>query len=407
MLISALYTSAFFKTGKNQPEFDKYVLQQFEKNSPVIQAQQFVPVGGALGGGKKGKVFSVVANEGGYSPNRELFQADVTANVVGSTPATIFMGNNSEKVVVDAQEVVIFGAGERDTQLSAALARLYKTFVFKLFNADTDNVDITDLLNDAQTTKKYDFEGYAKYFGTYTGQVASDELVLPDVIANPNIKEVANVYLNDVMSLVSVNGIGAQMIYTSRSGKVILAAIESAKAAYTGEYKFTQNVATYQGLPIIEIPDASIPAAWKLRGEFVMFVNQDAQAGCRIMVPTNGGLIVTHDDAKKGFTTEIPMDMTFAPVLINGKAASLCFLKASGPATINKTSLGAVIVRGQALAEADYTAATWAPFETALAAAIVVMGSATATQIQVIAATATLQAAIDGLVLDTSVPENP
>ncbi|MEL7565314.1 MAG: DUF4430 domain-containing protein, partial [Dehalobacterium sp.] len=67
------------------------------------------------------------------------------------------------------------------------------------------------------------------------------------------------------------------------------------------------------------------------------------------------------------------------------------------PSAVDKTALSAEIERASALDESDYTARSWAVFQTALAAAKSVADSSTATQAEVDSATAALTAAIDAL----------
>ena len=284
MLISELYTQNFWKEGRYAPEYDEFVTKAFADNSKVVQAQQFVPVGSKLGSGKLGKVFEVITDEGGMSPSREFF-GDVTSQVAEGTPVTVFMGINSEKVAYDKGQVGTQGYAEHDRQLNMAIARLQKTFTYKLFNADTNAT--------MDNGKKYEFDGYKKYFDNNPEQVDNETLVIGDLYASPNLRYIANDKLNSVNKLIDVNGDSADIIYTTTKGAAILAALESEKAAYTGPYKFTQNVQTYNGLPVVSIPDSCVPETWKAKGEFVLFANQDREQGCRIMVPDNGNLIVT------------------------------------------------------------------------------------------------------------------
>lgn len=67
------------------------------------------------------------------------------------------------------------------------------------------------------------------------------------------------------------------------------------------------------------------------------------------------------------------------------------------PPTVDKTALNAEIERANGLDESDYTAGSWAAFQTALAAAELVADSSTATQAEVDSAAAALTAAIDAL----------
>lgn len=330
MLISELYTDSFSKEGRYAAKFDNHVLKNLEKSSQVIQAQNFVPLGKDMGDGTRGRTFEIIDNEGGLSPNRDYY-GTVTPNVVAGTKKTVYMGNNAEPVLTDKNQLRIHGNRERDRQLNLAIARLQKTFVYKLFNADTTAIDETDKLNSLETTKKYDYDGWKRYFDLHKGQVENSVFHIGDVINNVNMKLEANEFLNDILSKVDVNGMDGEIIYSSRKGKNILKSLDTHRMDYTGMYKFTRKVTTWEGLPIVETPESSIPQAWKDKGEFVLFVNQDQESGARIMIPENGGLIVTHKPADKGYTVEIPMDMTFAPVLINGKAASLCFI------TMNKS----------------------------------------------------------------------
>jgi hypothetical protein len=318
MLINELYTQDFWREGRYAPEYDEFVTKAFADNSKVVQAQQYVPVGGRIGAGKLGKVFEVITDEGGMSPSREFF-GDVDPQVAEGTPVTVFMGINSEKVTYDVGQVGVHGYTEHDRNLNLATARLQKTFTYKLFNADTNET--------MANGKKYEFDGYRKYFDNNPEQVDHETLVLGDFYASPNLRYIANDKLNSVNKLIDVNGDSADIIYTTTKGAAILAALESEKTAYTGPYKFTQNVQTYNGLPVVSIPDSCVPEIWRHRGEFVLFANQDKEQGCRIMVPDNGNLIVTYAEANTGFQKHIPMDMIFALVAVNPKAASLCFVQ--------------------------------------------------------------------------------
>ena len=318
MLIGELYTADFWKKGRYAVDYDTFVTKAFADNSKIVQAQQFVPVGSNLGSGKLGKVFEVINSEGGFSPSRKYF-GDVTSEVVPGVPVTVFMGINSEKVAYDKGQVDTMGYAEHDRQLNMAIARLQKTFGYKLFNADMTQ-------NMAGGTDKYEFDGYKVYFDKNVEQVDNEVLYIGDLYNSPNLRYIANDKLNSVNHKIDVNGNNADIIYTTQNGATILAALESEKHAYNGPYKFTQNVQTFNGIPVVEVPDALVPEAWKVKGDFVLFANQDKEQGCRIMVPTSGNLIVTYAETDKGFQKEIPMDMTFAPVLVNPKAASLCFV---------------------------------------------------------------------------------
>lgn len=320
MLISELYTGDFFKTGRYAPEFDTYAIQKFETAYPILQAQQLVPVGQSLGDGKAGKVFEIINDAGGFSPSRGYYD-DVDPNVVPSETKTVFMGINSEKVVASKAQVRLHGTEEKDKQLKAALARLHHTFAFKLFNADTTKVDAT-----SKAGNNYEYDGYVKYFKDNPDQANMNLFSVGDIVNDVNLRLKANHFLRDVNSRINVDGFEGDMIYTSKAGRVLLTALESDKMGYAGPYKFSRRVNTWEGIPIVEVPDNIIPEEWKAIGEFVLFVNQDEEAGCRIMVPNNGGLIETYSDVDKGYTVETPMDMVYAPVLVNGKAASLCFI---------------------------------------------------------------------------------
>lgn len=321
MRIDELYTGDFFTTGRYAPDYDKYALEVFEKAGAVVQAQTYVNLGSKVGDNKLGRTFEIISNEGGTSPRRSYY-GDVESNVVGADSVTVFMGINSEKIITDKAQVRIHGTTEQNRQLSGATQRFYITFGYKLFNSDKDKIDTTDKSGKI----KFDFDGYEKYFKLHTSQVENKVLSIPDIIANPNMRFEATDFLNSVHSNVNVNGMGADVIYTSRRGKAILESLESDKRKYEGEYKFTRNVSTYDGLPIVVIPDVCIPSAWKAKGEFVLFSNQNENDGNRIMVPTNGGLITSYASVSTGFQDVIPMDMIFAAVLINPKAASLCFM---------------------------------------------------------------------------------
>ena len=65
---------------------------------------------------------------------------------------------------------------------------------------------------------------------------------------------------------------------------------------------------------------------------------------------------------------------------------------------VNKNDLNAAIAQAYGLTEADYTSATWATLETALAAAVTASNNTSATQSAVDTATTNLNTAIDGLV---------
>ncbi|KAB7790375.1 glycosyl hydrolase family 95 catalytic domain-containing protein [Bifidobacterium leontopitheci] len=67
------------------------------------------------------------------------------------------------------------------------------------------------------------------------------------------------------------------------------------------------------------------------------------------------------------------------------------------PTPVDKAALNALITQAQGLAEADYTADSWAALKSALSAAVKVRDDASATQAEVDAAAAVLDAAIKGL----------
>ncbi|MGI6679866.1 MAG: S-layer homology domain-containing protein [Dehalobacterium sp.] len=74
------------------------------------------------------------------------------------------------------------------------------------------------------------------------------------------------------------------------------------------------------------------------------------------------------------------------------------------PPTVDKTALRAEIERANRLDESDYTSRSWAAFQTALAAAELVMDSSTATQAKIDNAKAALKSAINALVESGSTP---
>lgn len=317
MLISDLYTADFFKTGRYAPDFDAYIMQTFERSSQVVQATQFVPEGASLGSGKMGKVYELYTTNGGESSRRDFF-TDVTPNVVKSDTEMVIMANYSEKVKQDKGFNRTLGLREYQNQLNLAIARLQDTFVKRLFNADKDAIETG--------TKKYEFNGWKKYFETNTSQVENTPLSVTDLATNYNAKLKASDFLNGINAKVDVNGYQADVIYTTRQGKVMLTSLEANRLAYQGEYKFVRNVVTYDGLPIVVVPEVAVPDTWKQKGEFVLFANQDPNFGARVLVPSNGGLIVSYEDTKSGFQIDTPIDMTFAPVQVHPKAGALCFL---------------------------------------------------------------------------------
>lgn len=334
MLISQL-TGDEFRTGRYAPEWVAYVLQQLERNFQFIQAQNFTPVGGAMGTSKKlGSVFEIQDDITGYSVRRELYEK-IAENIVASTNKTIFMSRQADKVVTDLDQVRETGDAFYRTQLDAAIQRLYRTFVFLVFNADSTKVDATRLLKDASTTMKYEYDGYEKYFKDNAKQVISDTLYVADYLNNYNLRYVYNNFFASVNDKVDVNGNKADIVYTTRTGKRIMAGLEVNKFDYQGMYKFVNGVSTYDGIPIIEVPDHAVPAAWKAKGEFVLFANQDENAGNRIMIPADGSLISTKPDTQDEYVVTTPMSMTFAPVFINKKAASLCFIADKDPNAVN------------------------------------------------------------------------
>lgn len=322
MLISELYNSNFFKTGRYAPEFSQYVMQTFEQSAPFVQAQQFVPVGSTLGTGKMGKVFDVISDEGGYSQGRQI-GGSVTPTVVAGTPVTIFMGLYAELVKMDNKINGSLGVAEKDKQLRMALARLHKTLTWSVFNADTTVVDP----HVAGGTTNYAFNGYEKYFKTNAGQVKT-KFNVADMVDNFNMHYMIRNYLNGVNSLINVNGETADVIYTTTAGSVILQSVSQDKSDYNGIYKFTTKRPTYLGIPIVTVPDAVVPAAWKALGDFVLFANQTPDLGMNIMVADDGGLVTTYPDVSTGFSKDTPIDMQFALVTANGKAAALGFLYA-------------------------------------------------------------------------------
>lgn len=323
MLISELYNADFFKTGRYAPEFSQYIMQTFEQSAPFVQAQQFVPVGSTLGTGKMGKVFDVISDEGGYSQGRQI-GGSVTPTVIAGVPVTIFMSLYSEIVKMDNKINGSLGVAEKDKQLRMALARLHKTLAWTVFNADKTVVDP----NGASVDALYTFDGYEKYFKVNTGQVKS-AFNVADMVDNINMHYMIRNYLNGVNSLVNVNGETADVIYTTTNGSVVLQSISQDKSDYNGIYKFTTKRPTYLGVPIVTVPEAVVPEAWKSKGDFVLFANQTPDLGMNIMVSDDGALISTYRDVPNAFSKDTPIDMQFALVTANGKAAALGFLDAT------------------------------------------------------------------------------
>lgn len=321
MLISQLYASDFFKTGRYAPEFAAYAMQTFESCGPLVQAQQYQPVGANIGAGKLGKVFEVIADQGGFSQRRELF-GDAAAQGVSATPSTIFMGINSEKVQIDNVVNKALGNFEKDRQLKMAMERLHYTMGYKMFNADTTLDDATD---PNVTKKKYDFDGWKKYFTANPLQVMSAALDMSDLDANLNAKFRATRYLSELESKINVQGQGADVIYTTKRGESILKTISQDRGNYAGEYKFSKNVTTYDGKPVIPVADNIVPASWTAQGDFVLFANQMPDFGINVMVPDNMGLITVYPDVSTGFQSQTPMDLIFALIAVNYKAAALGF----------------------------------------------------------------------------------
>lgn len=323
MISTELYTNPnFFNEGRYAPEFAQWAIETFTSFSPVLQAQQYVPNGTNLGAGKTGRVYELIENFGGLSQRRD-FGGTVDAKVVEGVPKTVYMGMNSELVESDYGAEDVVGIREYERQCKMALQRLAYTFTYKLFNADVNKLDATDKKN----VKNYDYDGYVKYFAENEKQVVADALVIGDIVKDVNMKFEANDFLTSTSKLVKVNGKGAEVIYCSEGADTILSALESHESDYQGVYKFTSAIDTWHKLPKVTIPDDAIPAEWKAKGEFVLFANQDEEYGNHILIPTTGELIKIREDANLGFQKVTPFDMIFAPVLVNNRAASLCFLK--------------------------------------------------------------------------------
>lgn len=321
MIYTNLYTSEnYFNENEYAPLFAGWMTDTFESCSNFIQAQNYVPLGTPLGEGRSGRIYQLVDDEGGLSQRRD-YGGTVDTKVVEGTPVPIYMGINSEKVFADYAQGDINGENEYRRQCEYALKRLARTMEYKCFNADMDAIDVTD----KSGKKKYDYDGWAKFFKKHPERV-KEVLYVGDIVKDVNMKYEADVYLAEANGAVSVDGENAHIIYCSEGANIKLAAIEANNQEYRGEYKFTNGIRTYKGIPKIVIRDANIPADWKEKGDFVLFVNQNEENGAHILVPKTSRNIVVRPDVNTGFGKETPIDEIFAPAYFNPKAACLCFL---------------------------------------------------------------------------------
>lgn len=322
MLITDLYTGDFFYKDKYDPDFDASLVKVFANSNDVIKATQFVNLGD--NNGKMGTKIEIVSNNGGDSKRRD-FYSTVSPNVVGANYVTVLMANYGELVRKDLGAERTVGNADYVLQLESALSRLADTFVKRLFNADTDEIE--------DDGKKYMFNGWKKYFEINTSQVNNTPLNVANVVANYNAKMLATKFLKSVNAKIDVSGHQGEVIYTTSQGKAILTSLESDKQGYRGIYTLLNGIETFGGLPIVVIPDIAVPNTWKQKGEFVLFANQDPNFGARVLVPANGGLIKSYPDAYNGYQADTPIDMTFAPIQVHPKTASLCFLSENATGT--------------------------------------------------------------------------
>ncbi|BDR55338.1 hypothetical protein KIMH_14490 [Bombiscardovia apis] len=146
--------------------------------------------------------------------------------------------------------------------------------------------------------------------------------------------------------------------------------------------------------PVIDIVNLSTVDASALRAEVAICTGLNASA----YTPASWASLQTA--LTQAQTVLGNVDASQAEVnqaLANLQAARSALVPVTPPA--NKTLLQNEVTASSALQQADYTAASWAPFATALAAAQSVLADANTTQNQVDAALTTLQSARSGLVL--------
>lgn len=324
-ILSELYTNKrTFVEGEYAPIYGRAYFD-FEMMSPFIQAQQFEPCADRIGGsGRLGASFKVYESEGGLSPARELF-GTVTSEIVEGTDKTIYMGMNAEYVKSDTIIDGILSPEEFQRQLRAALSRLNKTFIYKTFNADVDVLDPTK----PGGVGKYDFDGVKKFFDTNPGQMINDALEIGSVVNSQNMTYRVNAFLGTINSLVDVNGMSGEVIYTSKRGKKIIQSMEADKFEYKGIYKFSQNIISWNGIPVIDIPDFAIPQSFKDKGEFVLFANQDLDGGFRQLVSKTGKLLDIGKQTANGNVTTLPINLIFATLAYTSKCLAVGFLKES------------------------------------------------------------------------------
>lgn len=324
-ILSELYTNnRTFVEGEYAPLYGR-AYYDFERMSSFIQAQQFEPCADKIGGsGRLGASFKVYENEGGLSPSRQLF-GKVTSEIVEGTDKTIYMGMNAEYIKSDTVLDSVVSPQEFQRQLRAALSRLNKTFIYKTFNADVDVVDPTK----AGGVGKYDFDGVKKFFDTNPGQMINDALQIGNLVNAQNMKYKVNAFLGTINSLVDVNGMSGQVIYTSRRGNTILQSMEADKFEYKGIYVFSQNISSWNGIPIVTIPDFAIPQSFKDKGEFVLFANQDLDGGFRQLVSKTGRLLDIGNKTADGNVTTLPINLIFATLAYTSKCLAVGFLKES------------------------------------------------------------------------------
>lgn len=322
MLAQELYDRQYFLEGRYAAKFSNYVTQEYVDGSTFIQAQRFSPLAKPIGDGSLGHKFEVVESAGGLSSRRDFFE-DVDARVAPTASKMIELGLNSELLKADNMQEIAIGSRESERQTKAAIDRLRLTTAFLIFNADTTKINITDRKTGA---KLYNYDGMAKFMKSYPRQ-STEVLNVGDLASNVNMRFQANFYLDGVNHKVNVNGANADIIYTTSRGAVLLSSLESDRQAYLGEYKFSRNVQTWQGIPVITIPDEAVPTSWTTNGNIpVLFVNQDENAGSSLMIPENAGLITIGKKVPTSFGYTIGMDLMFAPVLVNSKCAALGFL---------------------------------------------------------------------------------
>lgn len=175
------------------------------------------------------------------------------------------------------------------------------------------------------TTDAKQFDGFDKFFATYTGQVINTAF---DATAGLSADMALKIerYMNEAIAMIK----NCNEIITTRKGMTLLQAINSYRnrgvdVIEVNGVKYKQ----FMGVPIIDLPDSYFSEADLAKGNPYICGYVDLYDGIRYAIPADGQVfdIVRPNTVRNGvFVEKGGIEMFTAPILVDKLVASKCYI---------------------------------------------------------------------------------